>query len=131
MDIIKGLVAGAKGAAERAAESVGNVAGNLAEAMPSGGTVKRGIGQALILGGRVLLDPRAVVGELAIECGQKLSGGETDDRWLTLEATDSGFAVLTKGSEESARAVLDAAAREGRSVILCKVMAAPTSVSTP
>ena len=131
MDLIKGLVTGAKDAAGRATDSVGRVAGSIAEAIPTATELKQGLGQALILGGRTLMDPRAVVGELAVDFGRKLAAVEVENAWLVLEATQAGLVVLSRGTEEAARELPGAAAAEGRPVMLCKVMDAQSSGSEP
>jgi hypothetical protein len=111
-----------KKVAQHATDSVGRVTTKITEAMPSGDSVKQGIAQALILGGKTLIDPKAVVGEFALEYGKKLQSGEAKDAWLALEASDGGLVVLARGTEQQARAEMDAANSDGRQVIICKVM---------
>ena len=106
---------------------MGRVAGSIADAIPTATELKQGLGQALILGGRTLIDPRAVVGELAVDFGRKLAAVEVENAWLVLEATQPGLIVLSRSTEEAARELLSAAAAEGRSVMLCKVMDAQSS----
>ena len=111
-----------KSAAAMATDSVARVTDKITESIPTSDAIKQGIAQALILGGRTLIDPNAVVGEFALEYGKKLQAGEVKDAWLVLEATEGGLAVLTRGTEQQAREEIDVASRDGRQVILCKVM---------
>lgn len=107
----------------KAKGAVGDVAASVVEAIPSRETVVKHIGQALIVGGRLLADPRAVVGELAVSLGTTLVA-EQQEQWLVLEAMDEGFVVIAKGTEEEARRAYEEAVSRGATVLLCEVSAA-------
>jgi hypothetical protein len=65
--------------------------------------MRRGAGTALIGGGKLLIDLRAMIGELAGSVGSSLLS-EPSQEWLLLEAHDNGLSVLLRGSEDQVRA---------------------------
>lgn len=83
-------------AATRSAEAV-------AARAPDAQSVRRGVGEALVFGGRLLHDPRATVGEMAVSLGQGLRGTNAQSPWLLLQATPQGFTVVASGSEAQMR----------------------------
>lgn len=125
-NLLKSIAANARGVTDKAASGIASAASAVASAIPDAKTIKQGMGRALILGGRTLIDPKATVGELAVDLGKRLSGPDESDEWLALAATDDGFVALARGDEAAARTAMDAARAEGNPVILCKVLAAHT-----
>lgn len=118
LDMLSERAAGTlQAAAQSAAQSVG-------EALPDAKTVRHGMGRALILGGRTLADPRAVVGEFAMGLGQRLTQDARTQDWLALAVDGEGFVVLGRGDEEPVRQAAAAAVAEGRAVLVCKVVGA-------
>ena len=147
--------AGAEAATRRLTAAIGNaqaLAGNatgrvaatvneardaVVQSLPDAKTVKAGVGRALILGGRALMDPQAVVGSFAIELGQRLTTHDPGPVWLSLVATDDGFELLARGNEAEVRAAAAEAVAQQRAVLVCKVVEAhrpagstPASTST-
>lgn len=116
-DALEGLIVGARGVASQGAEA----ASSAIAAVPSVDEAKRGLGLALILGGRALIDPKAVIGELAVELGQALAGGE--ELWIALAHEEEQLAVIAHGRHAD---VLEQArvASETRRVLMCKVQEA-------
>ncbi len=112
----------------KAKDTVGDVAASVVEAIPSRETVVKHIGHALIVGGKLLADPRAVVGELAVSLGTSLVA-EHQKQWLVLEATDEGFVAIAKGAEDEARRAYEEAVSHGATVLLCEVSAAAASTA--
>ncbi|MFZ6657391.1 hypothetical protein [Undibacterium sp. TJN19] len=106
-----------------AAESTKNT---VADALPSKKVVMRGLGSALIVGGKLLIDPRAAVGEMAVSLGRSMISDKSPE-WLLLEANEAGFLPLYRGKEALVREAYSSAIAEGRIVILCQVMAAQAS----
>lgn len=122
--LLKNLVGGAKSVSDLATSSVSGAAEAVARVIPDAQTIKRSVGRALILGGRTLIDPKTVVGEFAVQVGERLAPPAVADDWLALAALDDGFAVLAHGPEASARAAMDDARKRGAHVLLCRVVAA-------
>lgn len=125
---IAAAVGGARELTERAtgkvSAAVGEATSAVANALPDARTVKQGFGRALVLGGKALMDPSAVVGGLAVELGQRMAADEAAPTWLALVAHEAGFEVLARGEEAAVRAAAaDAAARQ-RDVLVCKVVEA-------
>jgi hypothetical protein len=87
--------------------SLGDAATRSAQAVasraPDAQTLRRGVGDALVFGGRLLHDPRSTVGEMAVSLGQGLRGGRNEAPWLLLKATDNGFTVIASGTEAQMR----------------------------
>ena len=109
------------------AGSVGDAAARTAhavqEVLPDRHAVRRSLGDALVFGGKLLYDPRATVGELAIGLGQGIRPHAVDDCWLLLRATDSGFEVIGRGDEAQMRQAFEQARRTA-TVLLCQARAA-------
>ncbi|MBK6616084.1 hypothetical protein [Ottowia sp.] len=124
MNMLKGLLGQAKDATERACEAVGDASATIAGSLPDAGSLKRGVGCALVVGGKALIDPQRVVGEFAVGLGQMLAEGEAGEDWLVLGAGEVGFEVLHRGGEADARAGVAVAVNEGRCVLLCRVVEA-------
>lgn len=120
------LIRKAKGAVGGVASTISDATASVAEAIPSRETVVKHIGHALIVGGKLLADPRAVVGELVVSLGTTLVA-EQQEQWLVLEARDEGFVVIAKGAEVEARRAYEEAVGQGATVLLCEVSAASTS----
>jgi hypothetical protein len=131
---IAAAVGGARELTERAtgrvSTAVGEATSAVASALPDAGTVKRGFGRALILGGKALIDPGAVVGGFAVELGQRMAADEAAPTWLALVASDAGFDVLARGEEAAVRAAAAEAAAQLRAVLVCKVMEAHSAPQT-
>lgn len=125
-NLLKSIAANAKGVTEKATTGIASAATAVASVIPNAKTIKQGVGRALVFGGRTLIDPKATVGELAVDLGQRLSGPDEVGDWLALVATDTGFLALARGDEAAARVAMEAARAEGNPVILCKVLAAHT-----
>lgn len=125
---IAAAVGGARELTERATGKVGAAVGGatsaVANALPDAKAVKQGFGRALILGGKALIDPSAVVGGFAVELGQRMTAGEAAPTWLALVASDTGFEVLARGEEAAVRAAAAEAVAQQRAVLVCKVMEA-------
>jgi len=113
--------------------SLGEAASRSAEAVaaraPDASTVRRGVGDALVFGGRLLYDPRATVGEMAVTLGQGLRGAGSDACWLLLRASPEGFAVLARGTEAQVRLAFEQQRSEGSALLLVQVRAASDSAS--
>jgi hypothetical protein len=109
------------------ADTVSGVASRSAEAiqkaLPDRKTVQRGVGDALVFGGKLLYDPRATVGELAIGLGQGMRPSQIEDTWLLLRASETGFEVIGRGSEIDMRQAFEQA-RKTVPVLLCQARAA-------
>jgi hypothetical protein len=103
-----------------AAESTRTI---VVDALPSKSVVMRGLGTALIAGGKLLIDPRAAVGEMAVTLGRSMIN-DSSPEWLVLEANEAGFLPLFRGKEAIVREAYTKAIADRRVVILCQVMAA-------
>jgi hypothetical protein len=110
-------------AAVAAIDTVGQAGGAAVGALPSAGDMKRHVGQALIVGGKFLIDPRVAVGEMAVSLGTSLIE-DSSPEWLVLEANSTRFLPLFRGSEDNSRRAYEAAIADGKTVILCQVLAA-------
>jgi hypothetical protein len=115
-------------ASSEVASRVKVAANSVGEALPSRDSVRRGVGHALIGGGKLLIDPRAMIGELAVSVGSNLLS-EPSQEWLLLEAHDNGLSVLLRGSEDQVRAFYTDRLAEGRSLLLCQVQAASSGAA--
>ena len=134
-DLMARSVGNAGSAARSIAQSTGKViaegAGDLAtrtaqavqQHLPDARTVRRSLGDALVFGGKLLYDPRATVGELAIGLGQGLRPDQVEDTWLLLRASDTGFVVIGRGSERDMRTAFEQA-RGSSDRLLCQARAA-------
>jgi hypothetical protein len=111
-------------AAGRVTAAVGKATAAVVNSLPDARTVKVGLGRGLILGGQVLMDPKAVVGSFAIDLGQRLAASEPAPVWLALVADDQGFDVLARGDEAPVRAAAAEAAAQEMAVLVCKVIEA-------
>jgi hypothetical protein len=125
---IAAAVGGARDLAELATGKVGAAVGGATTAvtsvLPDAKTVKQGFGRALILGGKALIDPSAVVGGFAMELGQRMAADEAAPTWLALVANDAGFDVLARGEETTVRAAAAEAVAQQRAVLVCNVVEA-------
>ncbi|MBC7781254.1 MAG: hypothetical protein H7125_14250 [Proteobacteria bacterium] len=134
-DLLGKPAAQAGTAARRVANSVGrtvaDTVGGLAtrsadvinQRLPDGKTVRRSVGDALVFGGKLLYDPRATVGELAIGLGQGMRPTAIEDTWLLLRAADDAFVVIGRGTEEQMRLAFERE-RGTQPVLLCQARAA-------
>jgi len=117
----------AKSTGKTVAETVGDLASRSAEAiahrLPDAGTVRRGVGDALVFGGKLLYDPRATVRELAIGLGQGMRPDNIEDTWLLLRAAGQAFEVIGRGSESEMRIAFEKV-RGSQPVLLCQARAA-------
>lgn len=120
-NVVSSAVNSARDLTGQASQKVGAA---VSQALPDAATVKANLGRALVLGGKALMDPQAVVGSLALDLGQRLSSGQTEPLWLALVADDQGFGLLARGDEVAVRLAADQALAAQRSVLVCKVMAA-------
>lgn len=111
-------------ASGKVAHSVSEAKAAVTQSLPDAKSVKVGVGRALLLSGQALIDPKAVVGNFAVELGQRLTASESGPAWLLLAATDDGFDLLARGNESEVRAAAASAAAQQRSVLVCKVMEA-------
>jgi hypothetical protein len=116
--------------ARSVAQSVGGLASRSAGALPDASTVRRRMGDALVMGGKLLYDPRATVGEIAIALGQGLRPDPAAETWLVLRATETGFEVLAHGAEAEMRIAWERA-RDSGSVLLCRAVAASAAAGAP
>lgn len=122
--------AGGRGVGERVRDlgrSLGEAAAKSAEAVaaraPDARTLRRGVGEALVFGGRLLHDPRSTVGEMAMSLGQGLRGGHAQAPWLLLKASGEGFTVVASGSEAQMRLAFEQQRPSG-ALLLVEVRAA-------
>lgn len=126
--MLKSILGKAAAVAEQVADSARDttsaVQAAVTSSLPDAATIKRGVGRVLITGGKLLVDPKATVGEIAIALGEDLAGGQAPSEWLVLEATAAGFEPLCRGPEDAVRAAYEAAVASGRTVLLCQVQAA-------
>ncbi|NRF70320.1 hypothetical protein HLB44_25250 [Aquincola sp. S2] len=127
--LLKNIVDGAKSVTGLASSSLSGAADAVARTLPDARSIKQGVGRALIVGGRTLIDPKVVVGEFAVQMGERLAAAAPDDDWLALAAVDDGFAVLARGPESDVRTAIEGARAEGASVLLCRVVAAHAGAS--
>ncbi len=111
-------------AAGKLSTSVQKAAGDLGRAMPSADTLKRGAGRVLMTGGRILIDPKAFVGQIAVSVGANLAKSAASDEWLVVEASANELVVIDRGAEQHAKEVFERCVKEGKSVMLCNVRAA-------
>ena len=116
--------------ARSVAQSVGGLASRSAEALPDATTVRRRVGDALVIGGKLLYDPRATAGAIAIALGQGLRPDPAAETWLVLRATDTGFEVLAHGGEAEMRIAWERQRASG-AVLLCRAVAASAPDGPP
>lgn len=109
-------------ASGKVAASVSEAKAAVTQSLPDTKSVKVGVGRALLLGGQALIDPKAVVGNFAVELGQRLAASEPRPAWLLLAATADGFDLLARGDESEVRAAAASAGAQQRSMLVCKVM---------
>jgi len=117
----------AKSTGKTVSDTVGDLASRSADAiaqhLPDAGTVRRGVGDALVFGGKLLYDPRATVGELAIGLGQGMRPDKIEDTWLLLRVAGQAFEVIGRGGESEMRIAFEQA-RGTQPVVLCQARAA-------
>lgn len=111
-------------AAGRLSTSVQKAAGEVGKALPSADSLKRGAGRMLMTGGRILIDPKAFVGQVAVSVGANLAKSADSNEWLVVEANAVALVVIERGTEAQAKLVFDRCIAEGKSVMLCHVRAA-------
>lgn len=110
-------------AATNVRDAASGLSNSITAAMPSKETLKRGLGMALITGGKLLIDPRAAVGEMAITLGNSLVS-QNSPEWLVLEATETAFLPVYRGNREQCQAEYEKAVQQGKIVILSQVVSA-------
>jgi hypothetical protein len=126
-----GAQALAEATSGKVSASVSEAKVDVAKSLPDAGTMKVGFGRALILGGQALMDPKAVVGNFAIELGQRLATGVTAPVWLSLVEAGDGFELLARGDESEVRVAAAGAMAQQRAVLVCKVMEAHSPALLP
>jgi len=121
MKPLKSAVEQVADAAKRTSNSLSSAAKGAAQKIPTADDVKKGIGQALVFGGKALIDPQRVFGTLAIQAGQSLGGPSGSESWMVLAAAERGFVVLAQGDEAHTRLLFDELSAGGQQVLLCRV----------
>lgn len=124
MKQLKAIAEQVTNSARRASDAVGDAAREMGNSMPTLDEAKRGLGRALVFGGKALIDPQKVVGQLALTLGESLSSPEATDSWVAIVAADSGFLVVAVGDEAAVREQFDGLSSSGSPALLCKVVAA-------
>lgn len=123
---LQGAAATAGAAARKSADAVAGVPGHLASALPDRATLKSAVGSALVTGGKLLIDPKGTVGEVAVRMGENLRERPGSIRHFVIVLDDAGSAQVTPfGSDTEARAFFDAAWQEHRRAYLCDVSDGP------
>lgn len=109
-------------------EAASKSASTVAARAPDAKTLRQGVGEALVFGGRLLHDPRSTVGEMAVTLGQGLRSERGEATWLLLRATPEGFAVLASGAEAPMRLAFEQQRSNG-ALLLVEVRAASAPAS--
>lgn len=118
--------ANAGAAAKKSADTLAGVPGQLANALPDQNTLKSAVGSALITGGKLLIDPKAALGEAAVKMGENLRERPGRIQHFVVILDDAGTAQATPfTSATEARAFFDAAWQEHRRAYLCDVSEGP------
>lgn len=116
----------AKRSALATAGAVSGVPGQLAGALPDKSTLKAAVGGALVTGGKLLIDPKAVLGEAAVRMGENLRADPARIRCFVVVFDEAGAAQAFPFVDPTqARAFFDAAWQEHRRAYLCDVCDGP------
>lgn len=123
---IQDAAANAGAAARKSADALAGVPGHLASTLPDRAALKSAVGSALITGGKLLIDPKGTVGEVAVRMGENLRERTGSIRHFVIVLDDAGTAQVTPFTSASeARAFFDAAWQERRRAYLCDVSDGP------
>jgi hypothetical protein len=89
-DVVDGAASAARTAASAGAGAVKGVGERVGGRLPSKEAVKVTLGKALVQGGRVLMDPQAAVGELAVKAGERLLAPADQLKWFVVRIDAEG-----------------------------------------
>lgn len=107
-------------------EGIAQAPGHLADALPSKEQLKNVLGSALITGGKVLIDPRAAIGEAAVRIGESLLSDPARIRWFVIRVDAQGASESYAFHDTAAaRECLDGLRRQGVRAYLCEVTERP------
>lgn len=125
-DVVTGAGVVVKAAASSSAGVVRGATERVSAALPSKQSVKVALGKALVQGGRVLMDPQAAAGELAVKVGEGLLADASELRWFVVRIGDDGQAtthpfVQRKDAEQFFRSTRAEFPRQ----FLCEAVALP------
>lgn len=118
--------ASAGAVARKSAGTLAGVPGQLVNALPDQNTLKSAVGSALITGGKLLIDPKAALGEAAVKMGETLRERPGRIQHFVVILDDAGTAQATPFADAAeARAFFAAAWQEHRRAYLCDVSEGP------
>ena len=118
-----------KQSAQSTAEAIAKTPKQIADAMPSKQSLKSAMGNALVTGGKLLIDPKAVIGEAAVKMGENLLAKPESLNWFVIVVDEVGAAqAFAFNSKSDAQASLEETRRTHPRSYLCEVTDWPTAV---